>query len=131
MVVSALDTYTRIFELLDELKMEQQAFASAVGVSDDTASDWRRQRSKSYTKYIPKIAEVLNTTTEYLLTGEGPKIKAPASESGEGALKEDHIKAAFFEGAEDLSKEEMDMLWDDARDYMRYKLEQRRKQKHE
>lgn len=131
LVVRALDTYTRIFELLDELKMEQQAFASAVGVSDDTASDWRRQRSKSYTKYIPKIAEVLNTTTEYLLTGEGPKIKAPTSESGEGALKEDHIKAAFFEGAEDLSKAEMDMLWDDARDYMRYKLEQRRKQKHE
>lgn len=126
-----MDTYTRIFELLDELKMEQQAFASAVGVSDDTASDWRRQRSKSYTKYIPKIAEVLNTTTEYLLTGEGPKIKAPTSGSGEDAVKMEHIKAAFFEGAEDLSKEEMDMLWDDARDYMRYKLEQRRKQKHE
>lgn len=130
-MVSTLDTYTRIFELLDELKMEQQAFASAVGVSDDTVSDWRRQRSKSYTKYIPKIAAVLNTTSEYLLTGEGPKIKAPASKAGGGAVEPEHIRAAFFEGAEDLSKEEMDELWDDARDYMRYKLEQRRKQKHE
>ena len=43
-------------------------------------------------------------------------------------ISEDDIKAAFFEGAEDLTKEEMDALWEDARDYMRYKLEQRRKQ---
>ena len=38
------------------------------------------------------------------------------------------IRAAFFEGAEDLPPEEMDALWEDAREYIQYKLAQRRKQ---
>lgn len=70
-----MDTVDRIFSLLDETDMEQQAFAAAVGVSDDTASNWRRRKSASYSKYLAQIAEVLNTTTEYLLTGNGPQYK--------------------------------------------------------
>lgn len=68
-----MDTVDRIFELLDETNMEQQVFAANVGVSEDTASNWRRRKSASYSKYIPQIAEALNTTSEYLLTGQGPK----------------------------------------------------------
>jgi len=129
--VMSLDTVDRIFELVDEQFREQKDFAATIGLIPQRVSAWRRRTSSSYNKYISQIAEALGTTTEYLLTGEGPKTKAPTSGAGEGAVKAEHIKAAFFEGAEDLSKEEMDMLWDDARDYMRYKLEQRRKQKHE
>lgn len=65
-----MDTVDRIFELLDSTAMEQQEFAKLVGVSDDTASDWRRRRSASYTKRLTQIANVLGTTVEYLLTGE-------------------------------------------------------------
>ena len=65
-----MDTVDRIFDLLDKTGMEQREFAALVGVSDDTASDWRRRRSGSYAKKIAKIAEVLNTTPEYLLTGQ-------------------------------------------------------------
>lgn len=126
-----MEPITRIFELLDAAGMEQKKFALLVGTTDKTVSAWRTGRSKSYTKYIPKIAEILNTSAEYLLTGDGPKTKATTSKAGVGAVKPEHIRAAFFEGAEDLSKEEMDMLWDDARSYMQYKLEQRRKQKHD
>ncbi|WP_312942959.1 helix-turn-helix transcriptional regulator [Oscillibacter sp.] len=126
-----MDCPDRIFDLLSDLDIEQKSFAKSIGVIPQTITDWKNGKSKSYTKYIPQIAEILNTTTEYLLTGEGPKVKAPPSAAGGDAIKTEHIRAAFFEGAEDLSKEEMDMLWDDARDYMRYKLEQRRKQKHE
>lgn len=68
-----MDTVDRIFEILDRLPMEQQEFAKLVGVSDDTASDWRRRRSASYTKRLTKIAEVLGTSVEYLLTGEEKK----------------------------------------------------------
>lgn len=64
-----MDTVDRIFALLDSTTMEQQEFAFLVGVSDDTASNWRRRKSGSYAKKIAKIAEVLNTTPEYLLTG--------------------------------------------------------------
>ena len=63
----------RIFELVDLQFKEQQEFAAAVGVSKDTASNWRRGVSHSYNKHLGKIAEVLGTTTEYLLTGSRPE----------------------------------------------------------
>ena len=79
--VSEVDTVDRIFEILDRLPMEQREFAKLVGVSDDTASDWRRRRSASYTKRLAKISEVLGTSVEYLLTGE-KKEPAPLRRMG-------------------------------------------------
>ncbi|WP_294855657.1 helix-turn-helix domain-containing protein [uncultured Oscillibacter sp.] len=126
-----MDIVDRIFELADENFREQREFAEKVGVTASVVSEWRRRKSASYVKRLEIISEVLETTPQYLLYGNESDKKASPSEAGGDAIKTEHIRAAFFEGAEDLSKEEMDMLWDDARDYMRYKLEQRRKQKHE
>ncbi|WP_295581114.1 hypothetical protein [uncultured Oscillibacter sp.] len=81
---------------------------------------------QSYTKYLSQIAEVLETTTEYLLPGKGSKHKEKTVSDSDAISKGD-IMAAFFEGGEDLSDEEMDELWADARDYIQYKLAQRRK----
>lgn len=121
-----MDAIDRLFELLDSANLTQQELANLIGVKKNAITKWKKRESASYTKYLPEIAQALNTTTEYLLTGNGSKTKeTPASTS----VSEDDIKAAFFEGAEDLSPEELDALWDDARDYMRYKLEQRRRQK--
>ncbi len=69
------DTAKRIFELLDSVGMEQKKFAALVGVSPQKVSEWKNGKAKSYTKRIPLIAEVLNTTSEYLLTGNGPKTR--------------------------------------------------------
>lgn len=99
--VSKVDTVDRIFEALDRLPMEQQQFAKLVGVSDDTASDWRRRRSASYTKRLTKIAEVLGTSVEYLLTGEK---KEPAAEDSSGREKE------FVQLFEKLTPEQQDMV---------------------
>lgn len=124
-----MDIVDRLFELVDKKFNEQQEFAALLGVDPTLPSRWRNRKSTSYQRRLPQIAEALGTTTEYLLTGNGPKKKtAPAKMSESDAISEDDIKAAFFEGADDLTKEEMDALWADARDYMRYKLEQRRKQ---
>ena len=124
-----MDIVDRLFELVDKKFNEQQEFAALLGVDPSLPSRWRNRKSTSYQRRLPQIAEALGTTTEYLLTGNGPKKKtAPAKRSESDAISDDDIKAAFFEGAEDLTKEEMDALWADARDYMRYKLEQRRKQ---
>ena len=46
-------------------------------------------------------------------------------------VSEDTIKAAFFEGGEDLTQDEMDELWEDAKDYIQYKLDQRRRRKND
>lgn len=67
-----VETSDRIFTLLDEKGIEQKKFATLVGTTDKTVSAWRTGRSKSYVKYISKIAEVLGTTTDYLTAGRGP-----------------------------------------------------------
>lgn len=65
-----MNTKTRIFDLLDEKGIEQKALAAMIGVSSDTVSNWRVGKSNSYTRYLVQIAQALETTPEYLLTGE-------------------------------------------------------------
>lgn len=92
-----MDIVDRLFELVDEKFKEQKSFAAAIGVSDDTASNWRRRKSASFSKYLPQIAETLGTTTEYLLTGNGPKHKRAVSESDTALPKgAQHIDLGTF-----------------------------------
>lgn len=67
------ETAKRIFALLKEKGIEQKEFAVLIGTTDKTVSTWSTGRTKSYRKYIPQIALVLETTVEYLLTGEKEK----------------------------------------------------------
>ena len=71
--VIPVDIVDRIFELVDEKFKEQKDFASALGVPAPRVSEWRKRKSASYQRCLTQISDVLNTTTEYLLTGEGPK----------------------------------------------------------
>ena len=120
----------RIFALTKENGMEQKKLAEILGITDKKVSAWKTGRSKTYRDQIEKIAEVLGTTTEYLLTGNGPKYKtATADVSNSDTQNEGQLMAAFFEGGKDLSEEEMAVLWQDAKDYIQWKLSQRRKAK--
>ena len=120
----------RIFALTKENGMEQKKLAEILGITDKKVSAWKTGRSKTYRDQIEKIAEVLGTTTEYLLTGNGPKYKtATADVSNSDTQSEGQLMAAFFEGGKDLSEEEMAVLWQDAKDYIQWKLSQRRKAK--
>ena len=130
MEVIPIDTVDRIFQLVDDKYKEQRDFAIELGVTPSIVSEWRRRKSASYQKRLPQISEVLGTTTEYLLTGNGPKYKtAPADVSNSDTQNEGQLMAAFFEGGKDLSEEEMAVLWQDAKDYIQWKLSQRRKAK--
>ena len=71
--VIALDIVDRIFELADKKYPEQRDFAQALHIQPPRVSEWRRRKSESYMKRIPQIAEVLETSVEYLLTGEEKK----------------------------------------------------------
>ena len=94
----------RIKTLCKEQKINQQALAATIGVKEDTISNWFRGKSASYTKYLPQIAEALGTTTEYLLTGEGPKKKsAPAvSDSDTLTNEEEHLISTYRQAAPEL-----------------------------
>lgn len=63
----------RIFELADKQFAEQQDFAVAIGKKPSVVSQWRMGRTKSYRSCLPKIAEVLGTTTDYLNYGSRPE----------------------------------------------------------
>lgn len=76
-----MDTVDRLFDLLNKSGLSQQDFASQIGVKKNAVSRWKTRELQSYTKYLPQIAEALGTTTEYLLTGNGPKQKRAVSES--------------------------------------------------
>ena len=68
-----MDITDRIFELADQKYVEQREFAAALELPPSIISEWRRRKSASFTKRLPKIAEVLGTTVEYLLTGQKEK----------------------------------------------------------
>ncbi|WP_294522445.1 helix-turn-helix domain-containing protein [uncultured Pseudoflavonifractor sp.] len=91
----------RIFSLLKVKEIEQKEFAQLLGTTDKTVSAWKTGRSQSYTKYLPKISEVLGTTVEYLLTG---KKEAPAAEDGSEREKE------FVQLFQKLTPEQQDMV---------------------
>ncbi len=92
-----MDTVDRLFDLLNKSGLSQQDFASQIGVKKNAVSRWKTRELQSYTKYLPQIAEALDTTTEYLLTGNGPKQKRAVSESDTALPKgAEHIDLGTF-----------------------------------
>ena len=68
-----MGTADRIFELVDAKYKDQKDFAADIGVTPTQVSKWRGHISKSYVKYLSEIAVVLDTTTDYLVSGDGPR----------------------------------------------------------
>ncbi len=62
-------TFDKIDTLLKEKKIKQVELCNYLGVSKNRYTDWKSGRIKSFVKYLPKIAEYLGVTVEYL-TGE-------------------------------------------------------------
>lgn len=71
----------RIFDLLKAKGIRQKDLADLLGVSDKKVSAWSTGRSKTYTDYLPQIANILGTTVEYLMTGNQKEKPALPSES--------------------------------------------------
>lgn len=67
----------RIFELADKKFDDQKDFASAIGTTPSIVSQWRNNITTSYRKRIDIIASVLDTTSDYLLTGQKEKPALP------------------------------------------------------
>lgn len=92
-----MDTVDRLFDLLNKSGLSQQDFASQIGVKKNAVSRWKTRELQSYTKYLPQIADALGTTTEYLLTGNGPKQKRAVSELDTALPKgAEHIDLGTF-----------------------------------
>lgn len=61
----------RIFKILKDKNMSQNAFAKQVGLASSTISDWKRKKTNPSADKIMDICRVLEVTPEQLLTGKG------------------------------------------------------------
>ena len=57
----------RILSLIDAEYESDAAFERAMGLSDKTVNNWRRGRSSSYTKMLPRLAEAFGVNVGELL----------------------------------------------------------------
>lgn len=61
----------RIFKILKDKNMSQNAFAKQVGLASSTISDWKTKKTNPSSDKIMDICAVLEVTPEQLLTGKG------------------------------------------------------------
>lgn len=66
--------------LLDEKGLKNADVARATGISDMTLSDWKRGKSVPKSDKIRKIAEYLNVSVDYLMTGKEMEFTAEMAE---------------------------------------------------
>lgn len=118
-----------------ELGMTQTELAQKMGYKSKAAISKIETNVNNITQStVVKFAEALDTTIAYLMgwdTAEGIDAygNRKATEDSKRPISEDDIKAAFWGGERDLSQEEIDDLWADAKDYIAYKTAQRKKKK--
>ena len=118
--------YNRIESLCKSNGISVTTMCKESGASRASLSDLRVGRKQSLSaETLLKIATYFGITVDYLLGNETDK--APA-ESGKRSISDDDIKAAFFNGAApSITKEEMDAMWDDAKAFIQFKMEQRKR----
>ena len=66
--------------LLDEKGLKNADVARATGISNMTLSDWKRGKSVPKSDKMRKIAEYLNVSADYLMTGKETEFTAEIAE---------------------------------------------------
>lgn len=96
--------------------------AEDIGLSNSITTKWKKTGATPTGETLDRISKYFCVSTDYLLGKETEK--APA---GDGKRSVSDAKAAFFEGyGDDLSEEEKDELWEDARVYAKFKAQQKK-----
>lgn len=106
---------------LKRRRIPKEQFYRESGISSATMSQWRKRIYSPSSAAIKKIEDYLGVT--FTIEQKGNK-KAP---TGTGERSVSDAKAAFFDGyGDDLSDEEKDELWEDARVYAKFKAQQKK-----
>lgn len=107
-VVSFLCVLDRISNLLKEQHKKQKDLTDYLGISKNIFTNWNSGASKSYLKYIDKIAEFFNVSTDYLLE------KTDRRESLDNSIPEKNtIKIAGRDGSyleRQLTDDQLDLI---------------------
>ena len=112
--------YKRLRDLCEERNMTVNELVKILDLSSGSPTAWKSGTIPRNATLV-KIADYFGVTTDYL-SGIDSK-KAPTN--GERSVSD--VKAAFFDGyGDDLSEEEKDELWEDARVYAKFKAQQKK-----
>ena len=72
-LVMILSTIDNIVALLEEQKKTQKELCDYLGITKNAFTDWKSGRIKSYTKYLPQIADYFGVSVDFLLGKETDK----------------------------------------------------------
>ena len=121
--------YDNFIKACNSIGKTPSSVAIDIGLNKATVTGWKKG-SKPTDSTIQKLVDYFGISPDELTGSTGPaQKKAPADVSNSDTQNEGQLMAAFFEGGKDLSEEEMAVLWQDAKDYIQWKLSQRRKAK--
>ena len=62
-----MNTFERIDSLLKQQGKKQVQLTNFLGIPKSNYTDWKTQRTKSYTKHLPQIAEFLDVSVDFLV----------------------------------------------------------------
>ena len=62
-----MDTLHKILQLLEKSNVSDSEFAKVLKIYPSAISEWKKGKTKSYLKYIDKIADYFGVSTDYLL----------------------------------------------------------------
>lgn len=111
-------------KLMESQKLSNSKLARELGVHTSSVSRWLDGKDVN-TENLELLCNYFNCSLDYLADSTDTK-KAPTQE-GEREIDDRKMKAAFLGGlADGLSDEEIDEYWDDARDYIGYKIQQKK-----
>lgn len=99
----------RLFELLKQKGITAKTLSDNTGASTGNISDWKSGRTSPSTDKLVKIAEYLETTTDYLL-GNTDNPRQPDT-----TIKDEDIMFALFDG-EEVTPE----MYDEVKEYAKF-----------
>ena len=121
--------YDNFIKACNSIGKTPSAVLLEIGLGKSAGTRWKRGEMPTDAT-LRKLADYFGVSPEELTGSTGPAQKrAPAVVPNSDTQNEGQLMAAFFEGGQDLSEEEMTVLWQDAKDYIQWKLSQRRKAK--
>ena len=116
-----MNTLDKILSLLTEKGIQQKTFTENIGVTKHTITDWKNGRSKSYMKYIDKIADFFDVSADYLL--EKTDDKSPLPKEAINIFDNVDMNAFSRQLYEQLTKEERKKV----QEYILFLISQRAK----
>lgn len=114
------ELYLRITELCKRKGISGYRLCKDTGLHPSFLTDLKNGRQSGISaRKASVVAEYLGCSEEYLLYGR--ESDAPVM------VSDQDLKAAFFGGENDLTPEEIEELWQETKDYIAFRKEQKRR----